>query len=91
MGLNGARPHGGAACQAEEAGSAAVEEMLRIGDDSHARRVLDVALRRLGRTWYNRVNPIKLDHPAHSRFTPLAALDARLFHPAVLRRARANP
>jgi nicotinamide-nucleotide amidase len=79
-----------ALADAEEAGRAAVEEMLRIGGDGHARRVLDVTLRRLGGTWYKRINPIKLDHPVDNRFTPLAALDARLFHPAVLRRARAN-
>ena len=73
----------------DKAGADAMEATLQLGDDSHARRVLDVVLRRLGRTWHKRVNPITLDHPFRDRFTPLAALDARLFHPAMLRRHRA--
>jgi nicotinamide-nucleotide amidase len=72
-----------------ETGTDALASLIGIGDDSHARSVLDVALRRLGTTWHKRVNPIILDHPVHDRFTPLAALDARLFRPAVLRRDRA--
>ncbi|WP_207477988.1 NAD(+) synthase [Arenibaculum pallidiluteum] len=58
---------------------------LGIEGDARAEAVLGTVLRRLGRTWFKRVNPIRLGHPAADRFGPLDALDARLFRPAVLR------
>lgn len=63
----------------------AVAEGLDIGDDEHARTVLDTVLRRLRTTWHKRINPIRLDHPSAERYDALDALDARLFRPAVLR------
>jgi nicotinamide-nucleotide amidase len=58
---------------------------LVLDGDERAGRVFRSTLARLGRTWFKRVNPIRLDHPAADRFGPLDALDARLFRPAVLR------
>jgi nicotinamide-nucleotide amidase len=58
---------------------------LEVGGDERASRVLASTLRRLGRTWFKRVNPVRLDHPRADRYGPLDALDARLFRPAVLR------
>ncbi|MGQ9370665.1 NAD(+) synthase [Azospirillum sp. ST 5-10] len=58
---------------------------LDLLGDERARLVFENVMSRLGRTWFKRVNPIRLDHPAADRFGPLEALDARLFQPAVLR------
>jgi nicotinamide-nucleotide amidase len=63
----------------------ALGEVLEIGDDAQAGAALATALRRLRGTWFKRVNPIRLDHPAAERYEALDALDARLFRPAVLR------
>lgn len=60
-------------------------DRLGFSGDERAGRVFRSTLGRLGRTWFKRVNPIRLDHPAADRFGPLDALDARLFRPAVLR------
>jgi NAD+ synthetase len=68
---------------------AAMEEALALGNDAHAREAMRAALGRLRTTWFKRVNPIQFDHPVAERFAALAALDARLFHPAVLRRDEA--
>jgi len=67
------------------AGKEDLAGFLEFGGDERAERVFRSTLGRLGRTWFKRVNPIRLDHPAADRFGPLDALDARLFRPAVLR------
>ncbi len=74
-----------AAFREPEAPLDALPGRLGIGGDERAGLVFETTLRRLGRTWFKRVNPIRLSHPAADRFGPLEALDARLFRPAVLR------
>lgn len=59
-------------------------QLVDLAGDERAERVFENVRRRLGRTWFKRENPIRLDHPATDRFGPLDAVDARLFHPAVL-------
>ncbi|WP_444666829.1 NAD(+) synthase [Cereibacter changlensis] len=59
--------------------------VLGMDEDRHAQLVLGTVLARLAATWHKRANPIRLDHPMTDRYGPLAALDARLFRPAVLK------
>jgi PncC family amidohydrolase len=63
---------------------------LGVAGDQHAAGILATTLRRLGRTWFKRLNPIRLQHPAADRFGPLDALDARLFRPPVLKPEEAS-
>ncbi|WP_205574647.1 NAD(+) synthase [Indioceanicola profundi] len=67
------------------AGPEELPDLLGFKGDDHAAGVLQTALKRLGRTWFKRLSPVRLDHPKGDRFGPLDALDVRLFRPAVLR------
>ncbi|CAN5687207.1 NAD(+) synthase [soil metagenome] len=58
---------------------------LDLGDDEHARGALDAVLGRLRTTWFKRINPITLHHPAAERYALLEMIDAQLFRPQMLR------
>ncbi|WP_029008680.1 NAD(+) synthase [Azospirillum halopraeferens] len=62
----------------------ALPERLGLLGDERAALVHRNVMTRLGRTWFKRVNPIRLEHPIDDRFTAIDTLDARFFRPAVL-------
>lgn len=62
-----------------------LDGLLQTEGDDHARTVLQTVLRRLGGTWYKRINPINLDHPLSDRLALMDKLDERLFRPDTLR------
>ncbi|MFN4088083.1 MAG: NAD(+) synthase [Alphaproteobacteria bacterium] len=63
---------------------------LDIGEDARTHAAVEAVLRRLRTTWYKRLNPIRLGHPAAERFDALDFLDARLFRPAVMKADEAH-
>lgn len=63
-----------------------LDHLLQIEGDDHARAVLEAVLRRLGGTWYKRINPINLNHPLSDRLALMNKLDERLFRPETLQR-----
>lgn len=75
--------------QAPRARSEDLAALLEIGDDAHARKILDTVLARLRMTWHKRINPIRLDHPLADRFALLDRTDEALFRPTVLQRDEA--
>jgi nicotinamide-nucleotide amidase len=50
--------------------------------DERAQTVFRNVTRRLGATWYKRINPLQFEHPVFPRLQSLVLLDAQLFQPS---------
>lgn len=64
-----------------------LEKFLDFGDDTHAKKVFEDLMARMGSTWFKRINPINIKHPFdRRRYLELNSADADLFHPTIVRK-----
>ena len=64
-----------------------VAKELGVGSDAHAVQVFEGVMKRMGSTWFKRMNPVNIDHPMdRRRFTDLVSVDCDLFYPAVVQK-----
>jgi nicotinamide-nucleotide amidase len=59
-----------------------------LESDERATLVFRNVTKRLGTTWYKRINPVQFEHPLVPRLSVLANLDSHLFQPEVIGRVR---
>lgn len=58
--------------------------LLGIGQDASAKRVYEAVMKRMGGTWFKRMNPVNLQNKIHDRYSALSAIDNALFVPKSL-------
>lgn len=58
--------------------------LLGIGQDEAAHRVYDAVMKRMGGTWFKRMNPVNLQNKIVDRYSALSAIDNALFVPKSL-------
>lgn len=58
---------------------------MAIGQDEHAQRVFEALTKRVGATWFKRMNPVNLQNKMFDRYADMAMLDNKMFVPASLK------
>jgi nicotinamide-nucleotide amidase len=61
---------------------------VALESDERATVVFRNVTKRLGSTWYKRINPVQFEHPLVPRLSVLANLDVQLFQPEVISRMK---
>lgn len=58
---------------------------MGIGQDEHAQKVYNALTRRVGATWFKRMNPVNIQNKMFDRYSDMALVDNKLFVPASLK------